>query len=131
VEVLVVTLILAVGLAAVAIGLQHATSGIDTGKDETTAVFLAEQRLEQLKAVALADWSSPILNAATTVEGSGSLLDGPSYRRVTTITDGAGSTCPASCKVVQVTIFYRPVTGRGQLDQERRLDVVTMLASRL
>jgi hypothetical protein len=31
---------------------------------------------------------------------------------------------------VQVTVFYRPVTGRGQLDQERRLDVITMLVTR-
>jgi hypothetical protein len=125
-----VTFILAVGLAAVALGLRHATSGIETGRGETTAVFLAEQRLEQLKAVALAEWPSPTLNAGTTAEGSGALPDGSSYRRVTTIIDGPGSTC-TSCKVVQVTIFYRPVTDRGQLDQERRLDVVTMLASRL
>ena len=41
VEVLVVAFILSVGLAAVAIGLQHATSGIETGKSETTAAFLA------------------------------------------------------------------------------------------
>jgi hypothetical protein len=31
---------------------------------------------------------------------------------------------------VQVTVFYRPVTERGQLDQERRLDVSTMLVTR-
>jgi hypothetical protein len=36
----------------------------------------------------------------------------------------------ASCKLVQVTVFYRPVTGHGQVDQERRIDVITMLVAR-
>ena len=131
VEVLVVAFILSVGLAAVAIGLQHATSGIETGKSETTAAFLAEQRLEQLKALALADWPSPVLSAGTTAEDYGSLPDASPYRRVTTITDGPGWICTANCKLVQVTVLYRPVTARGQLDQERRLEVVTMLVSRI
>ena len=50
---------------------------------------------------------------------------------MTTITDGPGWTCTANCKLVQVTVLYRPVTARGQLDQERRLEVVTMLVSRI
>ena len=124
------TFILSVGLAAVAIGLQHATSGIETGKGETTAAFLAEQRLEQLKALALADWPSPILSAGTTAEDYGSLPDASPYRRVTTITDGPGWTCTAQ---LQAGAGHGPLPaghGRGQLDQERRLEVVTMLVSR-
>ena len=57
-------------------------------------------------------------------------IDAALYRRVTTITDSPGGACGANCKLVQVTVFYRPVTGQGQLDQERRLDVVTMLVAR-
>jgi len=123
-------LILSVGLAAVATGFQYATSGVETGKGETTAAFLAEQRLEQLKALALTDWPNANLSAGTTTEGYGSIAHASLYRRVTTITDSPGSTCTANCKLVQVTVFYRSVTGHGQLDQERRLDVITMLVSR-
>ncbi len=64
------------------------------------------------------------------MEDYGSIADASFYRRVTTITDSPGGACAANCKLVQVTVFYRPVTGRGELDQERRLDVITMLVTR-
>ena len=89
-----------------------------------------EQRLEWLKALALTNWGSSTLKAGTTTEGYGAIADASLYRRVTTITDSPGGACAAHCKLVQVTVFYRPVTGRGQLDQERRLDVITMLVTR-
>jgi len=129
-EVLVAILVLAVGLVGVVTGFQYATSGVEVGKGETTAAFLAEQRLEWLKALALANWKSVTLEAGTTTEGYGSIADAALYRRVTTITDSPGGACAAHCKLVQVTVFYRPVTAQGQLDQERRLDVVTMLVAR-
>lgn len=129
-EVLVAVLVLSIGLVGIATGFQYATSGVETGKGETTAAFLAEQRLERLKALALTNWTSATLNAGTTTEGYGSIADAALYRRVTTIIDSPGGTCTANCKLVQVTVFYRPVTGRGQLDQERRLDVITMLVTR-
>lgn len=123
-------LVLSIGLAAVVTGLQYATSGVETGKGETTAAFLAEERVEQLKALALTDWTNLSLSAGTTTEGYGSIAAAALYRRVTTITDSPGETCTARCKLVQVTVFYRPVTARGQLDQERRLHVITILVSR-
>lgn len=129
-EVLVATLVLAIGLVGIVSGFQYATSGVALGKGETTAVFLAEQRLEWLKGLALANWASATLQAGTTTEGYGSIADASLYRRVTTITDSPGGACAAHCKLVQVTVFYRPVTGVGQLDQERRLDVFTMLVAR-
>jgi prepilin-type N-terminal cleavage/methylation domain-containing protein len=129
-EVLVATFVLAIGLVGIATGFQYATSGIELGRGETTAAFLAEQRLEWLKSLALTSWTSTALEAGTTTEGYGSIVDAALYRRVTTISDSPGGPCAASCKLVRVTVFYRPVTGRGQLDQERRLDVVTMLVAR-
>jgi len=129
-EVLVATFVLAIGLAAVGTGFHYATSGIETGKGESTATFLTEQRLEQLKALALTDWTNVALNAGTTTEAYGTIANASAYRRVTTITNSPGGTCTANCKLVQVTVFYKPVTGRGQLDQERRVDIITMLASR-
>jgi len=129
-EVLVATLLLSIGVVAVVTGFQYATSGVATGKGETTATLLAEARLEELKALALMDWTNATLNAGATTEVYGSIADAPLYRRVTAITTSPGGTCTANCKLVQVTVFYRPVTVRGQLDQERRVDVATLLVSR-
>ena len=129
-EVLVALFVLAIGLVGVVTGFQYATSGVEIGKGETTAAFLAEQRLEWLKALALTNWTSATLEAGTTTESYGSIADAALFRRVTTITDSPGGTCAAHCKLVRVTVFYRPVTGQGQVDQERRLDVVTMLVTR-
>jgi len=129
-EVLVATLVLSIGLVALFAGFQYATSGVETGKGETTAILLAEGRLEHLKALALVHWTSATLTAGTITEAYGAIAGAPLYRRVTAITANPGGTCTASCKLVQMTVFYRPVTARGQLDQERRVDVTTTLASR-
>ena len=129
-EVLVATFVLSIGLVAVATGFQYATSGVETGRGETTATFLAEQRLEQLRAIAVKDFTSATLNAGTTTEAYGTIASGAAYRRVTTIADNPGGVCAANCKRVQVTVFYRPVTSRGQLDQERQVDLITMFVAR-
>jgi prepilin-type N-terminal cleavage/methylation domain-containing protein len=59
VEILVATAIIMVGLVAVATGFQFATSGVATGRGETIATFLAEQRIEQLKTVAMSNFHGP------------------------------------------------------------------------
>src|SRR5207244_11807421 len=74
-EVLVATLVLAIGLVGITTGFQYATSGVEVGKGETTAAFLAEQRLEWRKALALTNWGSAPLKAGTTVGGYGSSPD--------------------------------------------------------
>jgi len=129
-EVLVAILVLAVGLVGIVMGFQYATHGVEIGKGETAAAFLAEQRLEWLKALALTNWAGAGLAAGTTVESYGSIADAALYRRVTTIVDSPGGACAANCKLVRVSVFYRPVSAQGQLDQERRVDVVTMLVTR-
>jgi prepilin-type N-terminal cleavage/methylation domain-containing protein len=135
-EVLVATSIIVIGLTAVATGFQFAAAGIATGRSETIAVFLAEQRVEQLKAVALVNFngpwpSGPSLAAGTTTEFcqtsdigttgtncQGSAISGTtSYTRTTVITDSpGGSGCtgvaPLICKRIRVSIGYRPVTSR-------------------
>jgi prepilin-type N-terminal cleavage/methylation domain-containing protein len=137
-EVLVATFVLAIGLVAVGWGFQYGTAGVATGAGETTAAFLAEQRIEQLKSVALTNWTNAALNAGTTTvycPSNGAACTGTAtagfYQRVTTITDNPGGPCAATCKLVRVTVFYRPVTARGQVDQQRQVDVTTMVVSRL
>jgi prepilin-type N-terminal cleavage/methylation domain-containing protein len=141
-EVMVATFVLSIGLVAVATGFQYATSGVEIGKGETQAVFLAEQRVEQLKSLALTNWAgtacsapypSGCLTAATTSEGYGTITGSPLYRRSTTITDNPGAAnapCSTNCKLVTVTVFYKPVTARGEVNQERSVVLVVLLASR-
>jgi prepilin-type N-terminal cleavage/methylation domain-containing protein len=151
-EVLVATFVILVGLVAVATGFQFATAGVATGRGETVAVFLAEQRLEQLKATALADFTNVGLNAGTTTENcqatnigattsncqGGAITTAASYTRTTTIVDsGNATTCgtapvapPILCKRVQVRVTFRPVTTRGDVSQLRTVDVFTMLMPR-
>jgi hypothetical protein len=145
--VLVATALLTVGLVGIVTGLQYAASGVATGGGETAAVFLAEQRIEQLRAHAMTDFSAAALDAGTTTEyclsgtvsGGSSNCDGmpvagPSYRRTTTITDlGDGTGCPATslwCKEVEVRVSYRFVTGAGDLSQPRAVDIFTVLGPR-
>jgi hypothetical protein len=51
----------------------------------------------------------------------------PRYRRTTTITANPGGTPGAR---VDVSVFYRPVTGRGVLTNERQVALSIFLASR-
>jgi len=156
-EVLVATFIIVVGLVAVATGFQFATAGVATGRGETVAIFLAEQRVEQLKNVAMTNFAGPWpagpslangittewcqatnIGATTTNCQAAAITGGASYQRVTTITDsGNGTTCgtapaapPVLCKRIQVRVTYRPVTSRGDVSQQRMIDVHTMLVPR-
>jgi prepilin-type N-terminal cleavage/methylation domain-containing protein len=152
-EVLVATVIIVVGLVAVATGFQFATSGVATGRGETIAVFLAEQRLEQLKTVAMTNYDPPYpgvsLAAGTTTEfcqssniGATStncqttaITNAPSYTRVTTITDNPGGTgctgtAPLLCKRIGVRVTYRPVTNQGDASQTRTIDLYAVVAPR-
>jgi hypothetical protein len=139
--------VLSVGLLAVATGFRFATSGVAIGGGETTAVFLAEQRIEQLRAHSMVDFAATALNAGTTTEycGPGRLpigtpncqdtaASGAVYVRRTEITHVSGTVgCPASplwCKGIRVRVSYNPVTSAGALDQPRAVDIVTVLGPR-
>jgi prepilin-type N-terminal cleavage/methylation domain-containing protein len=160
VELLVATVIILVGLTAVASGFQLATSGVAVGRTQTVAAFLAEQRIEQLKAVAVSNYTGPwvaplTLAAGTTVENcqttdigatstncqAAAITKTLSYTRTTVIVDnpvradgtfGPGCTgvTPLVCKQIHVTVTYRPLTSRGDLSQTRRVDVYAVVAPR-
>ena len=135
-EVLVAMALIATGVMATMAAFQHGMSGIDSGGGETVATFLVEDKLEALKDLALLDWTSPALAPGTRTEYCRPAetpcfgMPAPdSLRRTTTIGDGGG-TCPRPCKVVSVSVFYRPVTAAGHLDQERRVDGHTIFVPR-
>jgi prepilin-type N-terminal cleavage/methylation domain-containing protein len=155
VEVLVAVLIIMVGLVAVASGFQYATSGVATGRGETIATFLAEQRVEQLKTVAMTNYDPPYpaglsLAAGTTTEfcqtstigatasncQAAAITGTTSYTRVTTIIDittDAGrctGVAPLLCKRIRVTVTYRPVTSSGDVSQARTIDLFAVVTPR-
>lgn len=130
VEVLVAVTIITVGLTAIATGMQLATSAINTGQQETTAAFLAEQRIEDIKAFALSTAAgqgfASVTNASFPAEGYGTVPGGyTGYRRTTTITDPS-----ATVKVVVVRVFYLPVGVNHASNNEREVAVSTVLRSR-
>jgi prepilin-type N-terminal cleavage/methylation domain-containing protein len=148
-EVIIATFILAIGLVAVATGFQFATSSIASGRGETTAVFLAEQRIEQLKAIAVTNYDSiaagvttefclptNIGTTASNCQTAAVTFKGPSYTRVTTVVDNPGGVAPCTgvspflCKRIQVKVTYRPVTSRGDVSQGRSVDMYTVVTKR-
>ena len=52
-EILVACAIISVGLVAVATGFGFGVDGVEAGRQQSTAVFLAEQRIEQAKELAM------------------------------------------------------------------------------
>jgi prepilin-type N-terminal cleavage/methylation domain-containing protein len=130
-EILVACAIISVGLVAVATGFGIGVDGVEAGRQQSTALFLAEQRIEQAKAFA-ADPSNPNLAALNTTnlpasEAYGSIANAPKYRRTTTITSNPGGATGAR---VDVVVFYRPVTGRGVLTTERSVSLSIFFANR-
>jgi len=119
-EVLVATAFIAITAGAIGVGFMQGTGSVETGRQQTTAVYLAEQRLEQLKA-----WS---LNS-TGGQGWASLVTGANYgnyRRTVTVTANG-----ANNKVIQVSVFYRPVNPvGGNAGNEKRVDASTMVTNR-
>jgi prepilin-type N-terminal cleavage/methylation domain-containing protein len=130
VEVLVAVAVLTVGLTAIAAGMQLGTSGITQAQQETTATFLAEQRLEDVRAFALstaaAQGYANVTAANFPAEAYGTIPGGyAGYRRTTTIADPS-----ATMKVVAVRVFYRSVAVSSTGDTEREVAVTTSLRQR-
>jgi Tfp pilus assembly protein PilV len=123
-EVLFAMSLLTVGLLAIASAFPVAMSGVAQGNQQTTALFLAEQRLEEIKATAFAS----ITSANFPAEGYGTIANGPGYRRAVTITSSPGGV--ANTVRVDVNVFYRPVMSFGVLTAERQITVSTLVASR-
>jgi type II secretory pathway pseudopilin PulG len=131
VEIIVAAAVIGLGLVGVVAGFLYAVGGIEAGRQQTTAVFLAEQRMEQLKAAALTNLLN-VTTAAYPAEGYGSVSNNghatPSYRRTVTIVDAPAGL--ADTKLVEVWVFYRPVVGFGVLATERGVRLSALLTAR-
>jgi len=129
-EILVACAIISLGLVAVATGFGFGVDGVEAGRQQSTAVYLAEQRIEQAKELAMRQTGLVQLTVANlpATEAYGTIAGAPpGYRRTTTITANPGAVPGAR---VDVTVFYRPVTGRGVLTTERSVSLSIFLANR-
>ena len=131
-EVLVAVVIIMIALLALLSGIPVASYGIQEGSQLTTATFLANQHLEQVK---VASWSdqpavdtvgvsasataAPVAGATTTFPDE-SPVAAPytQYTRQVRITDcsagaGCGGIIDAGMRQVTVTVRYRPMTRVG------------------
>jgi prepilin-type N-terminal cleavage/methylation domain-containing protein len=128
-EILVACAIISLGLVAVAMGFGVGVDGVEAGRQESTAVFLAEQRIEQAKDLAMRQTglAQLVVGNLPASEAYGSIAGAPGYRRTSVITDNPTG---LQGKRVDVTVFYRPVTGRGVLSTERLVSLSIFLASR-
>ena len=131
-EVLVATAFIALTAGAIGVGFMQGTGSVETGRQQTTAVYLAEQRLEQIKAWSLNStggqgWSSLATGAACCAdEAYSTIASYGNYRRTVTVTANG-----ANNKVIQVSVFYRPVNPvGGNGGNERRVDASTLVTNR-
>lgn len=125
-EVLVATFLVTVGLLAIMTGFQVAIASVDAGTRESTAVFLAEQRLDELRSTAITSYTA--LVTGTTTENYGSIAGAQQYRRVTTITNDPAST--TNTTLLRVVVSYRPIAVAGGSGGERSIVLATLVARR-
>ena len=152
-EVLVAAAILALGLAALMSVVPVASYGVQDGNQTTTATFLAQQRLEQIRN---ATWdattdcvglspnaTSPPAPApagtcgasAVTYADEAAVTDFPQYGRTVRVTDCGVTPCGAvtssAMRLVTVTVTYRPLSASGGSNSNTTVTLEWLIAQRL
>lgn len=134
-ELLAAVFVLSLGLVAVGAGFATAIQGVETSRQQTTATFLAEQRMEQVRATALGDslvscmGFTNITSACFPTQAYSSIANAPGYRSTVTVTDYIvnGS---ITRKRVDIEVFYQPITAWGVLTTaERSVRLSTLIAN--
>lgn len=143
VEVLVATAVIGIGLVGLAVVIPVSTWGVHEANALSTATFLAEQRIEEVRSATWTILPSPIdcLGAAsataptsstctrtqptpclagtpcTTYPDETSVPGFPDHSRTVRITDCGTTPCAgvthAGMRLVRVTVAYRPLAGAG------------------
>jgi prepilin-type N-terminal cleavage/methylation domain-containing protein len=132
-EILVAVAIIGIGLVALAAAIPLATYGIQEGNQLSTATFLANQRLEQVRNAAWtatpavdnlgvsASTTVPPQSGGTTTFPDESPMTAPygGYSRTVRVQDcsvggGCSGIVNATMRQVTVTVSYTPLTGVGQ-----------------
>ena len=149
-EILAAVVVIMVALVALASAIPISAYGLQEGSQLTTATFLANQRLEQVK---LKEWTVKqdvdavgVSASATAAPVSGATTTFPDenpvaapytqFTRTVRITDcgtgaGCGGVVDPWLRQVTVTVSYRPLTGQGQAAAgSTKSAIVTLVVSR-
>lgn len=121
-ELLAAVFIIGIGIVAAAAGFTTGLQGVEAGRQQTTAAFLAEQRIEQMKATAAINFAN-VTNANFPNEGYSSIPNAPDFRRTVNVVDNPAGL--ANTKRIDVSVFWNQVGGAGQ--GERRVDLSIVL----
>lgn len=133
-ELLAAVFVISLGLVAVGAGFATAIQGVETSRQQTTATFLAEQRMEQVRAASLGNSlvaCMGFLNITTgcfPAQAYASITSAPGYRSTVTITDYIVNGNVAR-KRVDVEVFYQPIQAWGVLSTERSVRLSTLIAN--
>jgi len=133
-ELLAAVFVISLGLVAVGAGFATAIQGFETSRLEMAATFLAEQRLEQVRATALGSslvgcvGFANITAACFPAQGYAGVTNTPTYRSTVTITDYMVNGNITS-KRVDVEVFYRPFAASGVLATERSVRLSTLITN--
>jgi len=128
-ETLMAASILIVGVAVVLSALMYGVAGVEGSRGTSTAVFLAEQKLEQVRAfVVSTDPTQGFSNLTSSSFPAESTITGyPNYRRTVTITPNAGGN--ADLQLITVTVYFKPIKSTG-LSAETSMAVQSVVARR-
>ena len=128
-EVLVSAALLAIGMVAVLSAMSIGLGGVESSHRVSTALFLAEQRLEQVRAFSVSTSAGQgfgnLTAAAFPAEDYNTIAGYTSYRRVVTITSNAGGN--PNLKLVSVQVFYGAATAVGTGETSTAVDTVVAL----
>jgi len=114
--------LIGVSLLALAAAFPAGMGGVADGNQQTTAIFLVEQRLEQIRATTFA--SITAVNFPNEAYGAATLPAG--YRRTVVLTNNPGTMTNAVR--ADVSVFYRPILGFGVLTAERQITTSTVIS---
>ena len=135
VEILVAIAILMIGLVAVMQWFPFGTAGVETGRRQSTGVFLAEQKMEQIKAFSLSSAAgqgflniplcNPCAGAIPFNQDNFNTIPGyPEYTRTVIVANGP----TATTRLVRVQVQYRRVTAQSVLTSGQQVDFTTLIA---
>lgn len=136
-EVLVALGVLTIALLGVAaalssgglsMGADFGVAAISRGNSYSTAMELAQARIEEIKNATYTVATDQIINANFPDEGYGAIAGSPGFRRTVTITPGTPPP-PGVMKTITVRVFFRPQY-QSQMGQEESVLLATVIARR-
>jgi prepilin-type N-terminal cleavage/methylation domain-containing protein len=144
-EVLVATFLISIGLMALLAAAPIGIGGMETGRQQSTAVYLAQDKMERIKSWSLSSSPNPVQQGFGTIlpastcfaagqgacatENYGTIAGYANYRRVVTALPDPGTPAPPNHTRTRVTVqvFWTP-SGDNAQTTERQVSMSTVVA---